>query len=75
MTKKYPRNHFDDEVDELKEHLIHIKDTFVEHVADAADAAQKSEDKLIESVETHPLVSLGLSAAVGFLLGILVARK
>jgi len=74
MTKHHESG-LEHEINELKENLIELKDGFIEQAADIAAAAHKSEDKLIEAIEAHPLTTLGLAAAIGFIFGFLVTRK
>ncbi|HLF67476.1 MAG TPA: hypothetical protein VI522_07655 [Gammaproteobacteria bacterium] len=82
MTRKSEHNYeleIKKEIHALKDNLVDLKDSYVKqatHMANKVpEAIQKGEDKVVEAVEAHPLKSVGIAAAVGFVMGALFNRK
>ncbi len=82
MTQKTEHNYDVDikrEFNELKKNLNDLKDIYLTQASKAAhkvpEAIQEGEERLIEAVEIHPLSSIAIAAAVGFMMGAIFAKK
>ena len=77
----YPNitEHATHEVHELKQTISDLTDEVIGHLTGVKDIipdlAQEGEEKIVNSIKSHPLSSLGLVAAAGFILGSLLTRK
>lgn len=80
MNHKHESEHeFQKEIDILKNNINDLKELFLKKLSRTADkvpeALHAGEERVIQQVEMHPLSSIGLAAAVGFVLGALFTGK
>ena len=76
---KAENHEFQKEIDELKHNINDLKELFIKKLTKTADkvpqAIHMGEERLVQTVETNPLASVGLAAAVGFVLGALFTGR
>lgn len=68
------------EINDLKKNIRDIKENFRDQLTSAAhkipDAIHQGEERVAQKVQDNPLSSVGVAAAVGFVLGALfIGRK
>jgi ElaB/YqjD/DUF883 family membrane-anchored ribosome-binding protein len=83
-TQKTPHEHdyladIKHELNELKKNVKGIKQDFVDQISHTAhkipEAIHHGEEKVVQAVEANPLATVGIAAAVGFILGAIFTRK
>ncbi len=66
------------QIHDLKNTIAEMTDGFIEQIYDTKEKipemAQEGEEKLIDSIKEHPLSSLGIVAAAGFILGSIITK-
>jgi ElaB/YqjD/DUF883 family membrane-anchored ribosome-binding protein len=77
--KQDPSQDFQKEIDDLKNNVSDLKALFVKKISRTAESVPQAihmgEERIAQAVETHPFSSVGLAAAVGFIIGALVTGK
>jgi ElaB/YqjD/DUF883 family membrane-anchored ribosome-binding protein len=69
--------HIDDnaiqqEIDDLKKTIKDLKELFIQKIA---VTAYKGEERILQQLEEKPMQSVGLAAAVGFILGAIFTSR
>ncbi len=80
MNHKSDHNlEFKKELEELKDNIHDLKELVIKKVSKSAqkvpEAIHENEEKVAQRIEEHPFSSVGIAAAVGFVLGALFTRK
>lgn len=77
-TKEYA-NHALQDIQEIKQTLVDISNSFVSQINELSkkipERLHKGQEKIERSIESHPWSSLGIIAIIGFLLGVSLSHK
>jgi uncharacterized protein YjbJ (UPF0337 family) len=64
------------EIEKLKHNLSDVAHNFVEKLSQASGSyVHRGEEEILRTIKSHPVVSTGVALGLGFILGIVLARK